>query len=301
VFLEWGEKVVAMPGAVRLGVAIALVAVVGLLDWVTGYEISLSIFYLIPVAVAGGLVSRRSGAFVAVLAAAAWGYLDLTAGHQYSAGWIPIWNSAVRLGFFLIVNELIIAARRAHMRERSLSRTDAVTGIANSRVFEERVNRAIAESRRHQRPFTIGYLDLDGFKQVNDELGHSEGDRVLGRVAALIEGAARATDTVARLGGDEFGIFMPETGVEQARPALERIAAAVAQETNGQRRVGATLGAVSFTEPPADVDCAVREADALMYKGKGEGRGRLLLATWPENETAVTRQSQPQVDAASRS
>ena len=279
----WGARIDATPWGFRLGIAIVLVALVGVLDEASGSEVSFSIFYLLPVAFAGGFLTRTAGALVALLAAAVWGYLDITTGRPYSAAWIPYWNSAVRLGFFLIVNELIAAMRRAQSRERVLSRTDAVTGIPNARVFEEHATRVIAETRRYGRPFTITYVDLDRFKQVNDELGHSEGDRVLMTVAALLAGSARATDVVARLGGDEFGILMPGTGLEQARVSLERIAAAVAVGTSGRWAVGATLGAVTFTEPPSDFDFAVGQADALMYQGKAEGRGRILQATWPKN------------------
>ena len=280
-FLGLAERMSEVPAALRLVIAIGLVAVVGVLDIATGAEVSFSIFYLVPVAFAGSLLSRRAGALVAVLSAAVWGYLEIRTGRPYSAAWIPIWNSVVRLGFFLLVNELITAARDAHLRERALSRTDAVTGIANARVFEEHVSRVIAEGRRYARPFTITYIDLDRFKRVNDELGHSEGDRVLRSVAGLIAAGSRTTDTVARLGGDEFGILMPETGVEQARLVLDRIAAAVAAGASRQRAVGATFGAVTFTTPPDDVDAAVHEADTLMYRGKSEGRGRTLQAVWP--------------------
>ena len=280
----WVERLVAIPPVVRLGMAIALVAVVGGLDMASGSEVSLSIFYLIPVAFAGLVLGRRAGTLVAALAAAVWGYLDITTGRAYEVGWVPFWNSAVRLGFFLIVNELLIEARRAHMAERALSRTDPVTGIANARVFEEHANRVAADSRRHKRPFTIAYIDLDRFKQVNDGLGHSEGDRVLRAVGAAIIGGTREVDTVARLGGDEFGILMPDTGADQARASLERIAADVARVASGRWAVGATVGAVTFTEPPDTVDWAVSQADALMYRGKAEGRGRILQATWPERQ-----------------
>ena len=227
-------------------------------------------------------MSRSAGRITAVACAATWGYLDMRSGVGYSAAWIPWWNSSVRLAFFLIINELVSMLRVAHARERALARTDSLTGIANARVFEEHVSRAIAQGRRNGHLFTLAYLDLDEFKKVNDDLGHSEGDRVLQAVAATIERTLRTTDVAARLGGDEFGILMPETDGEQARKSLERVAASLAHEVEDRWGVGATFGSVTFTQLPDDADCALRQADALMYRGKVAGRGRILEATWPE-------------------
>jgi diguanylate cyclase (GGDEF)-like protein len=292
------ERILSVPWGFRLLFAIVLLAIVGVLDTVTGPEISFSIFYLIPVVFACWFLSRGTGAFVAIVGAGVWAYLEIKTGRPYSAAWIPLWNSGVRLGFFLVFNELVDAVRRAHMRERALSRTDSLTGLANVRVFEEHAYRLIAESRRSKRAFTLAYADLDKFKQVNDELGHSEGDRVLRMVAAAIKQNVRVTDFVARLGGDEFAILMPDTGVEQARVTLGRVAAAVGGSVKGRWAVGATFGAVTFCEPPDDVDFAVRQADALMYRGKGEGRGRLLQATWPLPDADGQRPSERSTTAS---
>ncbi len=110
----------------------------------------------------------------------------------------------------------------------------------------------------------------------------TRGRQLLRAVATIIAGSVRETDIVARLGGDEFGILMPDTNAEQGRVTLDRIAAAVASEVTDRWMVGDTKGAVSFTEPPEGVDSAVRQADALMYQGKAEGRGRIVQATWPD-------------------
>lgn len=123
-----------------------------------------------------------------------------------------------------------------------------MTGIANARVFEEHATLAIALSRRSERPFTVAYIDLDGFKQVNDNFGHSEGDRLLRTIATLIRLSARSTDVVARLGGDEFGILMPDSTVASARASLERITGAIAEGVDDHWGVGATVGAMTFTQ-----------------------------------------------------
>jgi diguanylate cyclase (GGDEF)-like protein len=267
------ESISATSTVVRSLVAVLLVGLIGALDWATGSEVSFSVFYLIPVAFAGGLISRRAGRIMALVSATVWGYLEATTGRPYSAEWIPIWNSMVRLTFFVLVNELIDRVRLAHSREQALSRTDAVTGIANGREFYEHAQRVIAQSRRDGRPFTLVYTDLDRFKQVNDDFGHSEN-------------GVRTTDVVARLGGDEFGILMPDAGEAEVRVSLERIAVSLAAAVGGRWSVGATFGAVTFREPPEDADRAVRLADALMYKGKAEGRGLVKQATWPASGDA---------------
>lgn len=279
--LRWARGIMSMPPALRFAASVLMVAVVAALDHITGSEASFSIFYLLPVSFAAGLLSRRAGWMMAILSAGVWGYLEVATGRTYSATWIPYWNSAVRFGFFVLVTELIDGIRVVQARERALSRTDPLTAIANARVFEEIASRTIAECRRSMRPFTIVYIDLDRFKHVNDEFGHSEGDRLLRAVAALITENIRGTDVVARLGGDEFGILMPETGAEQARVTLERIMAAIAAEVQERWAVGATFGAVTFSEPPDSVDCAVQQADALMYAGKQQGRGRIMQSIWP--------------------
>ncbi len=285
-FSEWGSRLALSPVSVRLVLSLLLLSLTAAVDYVTGSEISCSVFYVAPVAFAGALVSRRAGAALAVASAVLWTYFEITTGRGFSAAWIPYWNGGVRLAFFLIINELMGRLRRAHMRERELARTDALTGIANARVFEEHVDRAMAQSRRSARAFTVAYIDLDRFKAVNDEYGHAEGDRVLRTVSALIRDAARATDVVARLGGDEFGILMPDTDAEQGRVPLERIGAAIGADAGSRWGVGATIGAVTFGEPPETADYAVRQADALMFRGKAEGRGSILQATWPGVEEA---------------
>ena len=272
------------PGSAKVAIVVVLLAAVAGLDIATGPEMSFSVFYLVPVLFAGGLVSRSAGRITAVVCAATWGYVDVRSGPASSAAWIQLWNSAVRLAFFLVINELVSMLRVAHSRQSALARTDSLTGIANARVFEEHVSRAIAQGRRDGRLFTLVYLDLDGFKRVNDDFGHAESDRVLQAVASTIERNLRATDVAARLGGDEFGILMLETDGEQARTSLERVAASLAHEVEDRWGVGATFSSVTFTQLPDDADCALRQADALMYRGKAAGRGRILEATWPETK-----------------
>lgn len=280
---SWFVRLLSASLAMRIAVSLLLLAFVGSVDIATGFQTSFSVFYLVPALFAGGFVSFGAGRAMAVASVATAESLHTLAGHAHSTVWIAMGHGIVRLAPFLLVNELVNMLRLAHAFETGLARTDSLTGIANARVFNEHAGRVIAQSRRDGRPFTITYIDLDRFKHVNDDFGHSEGNRLLQKVATIIEGRLRVTDVVARLGGDEFGILMPETGAEEARKSLERIAASLAYEIGDRWGVGATFGAVTFTEPPDDVDCAVRQADNLMYRGKEAGRGCVLQATWPES------------------
>ena len=100
---------------------------------------------------------------------------------------------------------------------RASSRSDPLTGVANSRVFLELLKREIARARRYKRPLTLAYLDLDNFKSVNDILGHAMGDKVLQTVVSTVNANIRVTDVVGRLGGDEFVLLLPETDMQGAR------------------------------------------------------------------------------------
>ncbi len=274
------RRILALRYGVRVLMSLALLMAVAVLNIATGREISFSIFYLIPVSFAAVFVSYRVGVVLAILSAVTWGYLEIR-GLTYSAVWIPYWNALVRLGFFLIVNALIERLKRVHARERSLARTDGLTGVANARTFKEFLERTMAMSRRTEQPFTVAYIDLDRFKQVNDRLGHSEGDRLLQEVAQLMAQSVRATDVVARLGGDEFGILMLDTELEQAKVTLERLAGALEKNVANRWSVGASVGAVTFARVPESIDVVLKLADELMYQGKAAGRGRIMQSQWP--------------------
>jgi diguanylate cyclase (GGDEF)-like protein len=279
------RRIATTPLLARVGLCLLLLGSVALLDYFTGEELSFSVFYLFPVLFAGAFISRNAGRLAAVAGAAIWGYLEVT-GRMYSAEWIPAWNTIVRLLFFLSINELVAVVRRAHERVRALSRRDSLTGIANARVFRERVQQEVYRSRRDGQPFTIAYVDLDRFKQVNDTYGHLEGDKLLRAVAETIKRELRVVDIVARLGGDEFGLLLSAAGTEEAYTALSRVAASLGREMGEHWDVGATFGAVTFVEPPTDANFAIRLADDLMYRGKSQGRGSVLQMTWPTDYVA---------------
>jgi diguanylate cyclase (GGDEF)-like protein len=163
---------------------------------------------------------------------------------------------------------------------KSQAMTDPLTGLANRRAFEEYVRRAIAGASRFDETGVLAYVDLDGFKPINDLLGHDAGDAVLIYVADFLRNSIRQTDTVARLGGDEFAILMVQTSAEEG----ERRARTLQLLMNASHftfeghliSVHASMGVAPFN-PGSDPKAVMRRADAAMYTDKGH---RKLLADW---------------------
>ena len=130
-----------------------------------------------------------------------------------------------------------------------------------------------ARARRTGHALSLSYLDLDGFKSINDERGHDEGDRVLKAVAEVLRDAVRVTDTAARLGGDEFAVLLPETGLEQARVVVRKLRERLLARMEAEGwPVTVSIGTVSYARAPASVDELVSRADELMYGVKKSGK-----------------------------
>jgi diguanylate cyclase (GGDEF)-like protein len=269
------------PKAVSLAVSLLLTAVVAAVDLATGAELAFSIFYLGPVAFATARAGLPAGLIAAVVSAGAWLGADHLAGARYSAGWIPYWNAAVRLGFFTSVSVLYGRLHRAHERERAAASTDGLTGVLNTRGFFQAAEAELIRQRRFGRPLTLAYVDLDNFKTVNDQHGHRAGDELLRRVATILRRQIRATDAVARLGGDEFAVLLSETGAEAATVAIEKLRTSLlaAMQTEGWP-VTFSFGLATFVAPQESVDAMVGRADDLMYQGKRGDKNRVIRATY---------------------
>jgi len=262
-------------------VAILLDILLGLIDWITGYEISFSLFYLIPVALVSRCAGKLQGVLISVICAGTWLVSDLAANHVYSHPAIPYWNALVRLGFFLIVGLALIRMRCSMEFLEEMSRIDPLTGAANPRGFQEQAHREIEIARRYGHPFTVAYLDLDNFKAVNDSLGHSTGDELLMSLAELVRSSIRETDVLARLGGDEFAILFSETGSEAAQRAMARTNRSISQEMRAKGwPVTLSVGLLTFVVPPKSVDEMIQKADDLMYEAKTSGKNTVKVGLY---------------------
>jgi diguanylate cyclase (GGDEF)-like protein len=253
--------------------AFMLVLLIGIVDYLSGYEYSFSIFYLIPVIWATWNAGRLIGVIISVFSTITWIEADLLAKHLYSQPFIPYWNGLVRFGVFVTVALLLTELRKSLNRERTIARTDHLTKAANLRSFYEAVESEKIRAQRYNRLFTLAYLDLDNFKKINDQLGHRTGDLLLQEVASSMMEQVRQTDIVGRLGGDEFAILLPETNLESARDVLKRLREKILrtmQENNW--KVTLSMGSITYRNFPDSVDEIIRKADDLMYLVKKEGK-----------------------------
>jgi diguanylate cyclase (GGDEF)-like protein len=164
---------------------------------------------------------------------------------------------------------------------QQLALSDPLTHLANSRAFFERLEAEVDRAARYGTIFTVAYLDLDRFKEVNDTLGHAEGDEVLKTVADILRRTTRSSDVTARLGGDEFGVLLPETPYGRAEGALTKLRAEIlaAMATAGWP-VTASVGAVTFEAATSSADQALKMADSLMYEVKEDGADGIRHMLW---------------------
>ncbi|MBP9865365.1 MAG: GGDEF domain-containing protein [Candidatus Omnitrophica bacterium] len=262
-----------------LGV-VALVLALGVLDTATGYEISFSIFYTVPVLLAARRLGSTAVTVIAVLSAAVWLVSDLLSGHHYSHFLIPLWNSVMRLGFFLTIAYFARGFWHELKLEKELARKDSMTGVSNSRRFTEIMETEINRSVRFGRSMALAYIDIDNFKRVNDSFGHDQGDLVLRVVAQTILNHIRAYDSVARLGGDEFAILFPETNEEQARAVIKKIQKELILAVKPRADfVSFSFGVAVFTRPVFSVQEMIKKADALMYQIKNTTKNGAIFET----------------------
>lgn len=166
-----------------------------------------------------------------------------------------------------------VIVRQAHDRA-ALARSalvDPLTGAGNREAFNRQVTAELARAKRHDHPLALAMIDLDGFKEVNDRLGHAVGDRALALVARTLRDATRAADAVFRWGGDEFAVVMPMIGGEEAQAATERFAQAIADLDVDGMRLGASVGIAGYPQDGRDAETLMRRADDLMYASKAPG------------------------------
>ncbi len=256
------------PGVVWIASTL-MVAAVATLDWYCPAEIAASHVYLLPIAFAAWARGQSGAVAIGILATAAWLAVDLGTHFDEMVTAFEVANVAVLLAAFALFGQMIASLRNHLDRARQLADTDPLTGIHNRRAFWSAAGREVARCRRDATPFALAYIDLDGFKAVNDRHGHNAGDEVLRCVAHTMQDALRELDLVARLGGDEFGILLPGTDAPGAEAAITRLRTGLAAlELPVATSVGFSVGCLVVASDPPDVDSLVAAADRLMYELK---------------------------------
>ena len=166
---------------------------------------------------------------------------------------------------------------RANARLQELSLKDALTGIYNRRAADERLQAEFATAKRRNHRYAVLLMDIDHFKQINDQFGHETGDQVIQQLAKLLQQAIRESDFVARYGGEEFIVILPATEQSGAITMANKLCRQIAQQQfNTVGQVTISIGVASSAADDADADAAVRKADVAMYEAKRAGRNRVM-------------------------
>jgi diguanylate cyclase (GGDEF)-like protein len=295
------------PGVLRTTfavLAVAAIAVVGLLDYVTGPWLSFAVFYVAPVLAAAWWLGRGPALLASLAAGIVWFEAEAW-GHRGEPNRTLLWNSMSRLLMLVAMAAMVVRIREDRRRlqlvnarlsdllhgAEKLARTDPLTALPNRRAFIERLSAELSHARRVNAPVCIAYIDIDNFKRINDEKGHVEGDDFLKKMGLAIRETIRESDVAARLGGDEFAVLFTDAKRSAVEPLAHRLHART--RALGDRYpgldVGASVGMAWFETPPEAPELLLDRADGAMYEAKAAGKHRFAL--WAGDSAGPVLQS----------
>ena len=206
---------------------------------------------------------------------------------EQDPGWVAtLGDVGSQLGLFL-------KRQRAEADLQRFARYDGLTGLPNRTFFLDTLERTLARARRRRSRLALIFLDLDGFKAVNDRFGHATGDAVLQIMAERLRAGTRTSDLVARIGGDEFTVLLQslaraDDAALVARALIDRLARPCTVEDQ-EIALGASAGIAVYPEDGTDADALLRNADLAMYRAKQEGRNTYRFFTAEMSERALER------------
>jgi diguanylate cyclase (GGDEF)-like protein len=187
-----------------------------------------------------------------------------------------LWTLSRQIVRQLALGQENIALRLANARLAEMSMTDALTGIANRRAFNERLAAEERRARQNGESFSLLLMDVDHFKLFNDRHGHQAGDEALFRIADTLKGNNRSYDLLSRYGGEEFALILPQTRVEAAAAVAERFRTAIEAATMPCQPLTLSIGAASY-DPALGADGLIAAADQALYAAKAAGRNRVVV------------------------
>ncbi|MEW6582700.1 MAG: diguanylate cyclase [Actinomycetota bacterium] len=250
----------------------------------TGRAARIDDYNLVPGAAARAEAAERRSSIAAPIRVAGglWGTVGAISTRSDA---FPL-GAEARLARFASLVALAIANAESQRQLRELATRDPLTGVANRRLFTERIESEISRARRHGHPLCLAMLDIDHFKRINDTFGHPVGDQVLTEVAALISGLARAEDVIARVGGEEFAWILPETDLDGATAAVDRLRRTVERTPfpiAGRVTISCGITALDAVDEP---DSITARADEALYRAKEGGRNLCVAAEAPAAASA---------------
>ena len=276
---RWTDRLDAWPDPVAFAINAVVLAGLALVHSTTTTPLGFDFLYLVPVAIGAWRWGWFAGVLWAVVASVFW-LVAQPAGPAV----VVAWNLAVRTGALLAAAFLVAGLRQERDAVRTLAGTDHLTGVHNPHAFRDLVELERSRALRYDRPFTLAYMDVDGFRRINREWGHTAGDQALRMVATTIRENIRSMDSVARMGGDEFALLFPETGKGAAGVALHKIQSRLLETADDRSLpLGFTLGAVICVGAPESVDELIQRAEALMYAAKEDGGSGIRTEVLDEN------------------
>lgn len=261
--------------AAILVASIATVVMVSYLSYYTG-DFFLEVVYAMAILLPSWYAGRWQGLTVTLVS----GIGIFLSSYYFNVNKSPLHyvNMGLEIVVLFTISILTSSLRTRYLQAEYMASYDPLTGVSNRNRFFLLAEQVMHEASRYGRPFSLAYIDLDNFKQVNDQQGHHEGDKALQAVAAVMKSNLRQADIIARIGGDEFVVLLPGSDHSMAETALRKLQSMLLQEMKANKwPITFSIGAVSCSNFQGSIHEVLKLADGYLYAVKSQGKNNLHI------------------------
>jgi diguanylate cyclase (GGDEF)-like protein len=265
-------------------ISCASVFVVAVADYFTGSLVTLSAFYLGPLILVAWKRSRTQAQMMILLIVISWATANYYSAPEYYSLGVVVWNAFVRWLHLTLTADLLILFSKSQDELKLLANIDTLTGIANRRSFNTELVNILNDVKVNDMYLTMAIIDVDFFKQINDEYGHPHGDFKLKQVASVLVITCSERDLCGRLGGDEFGVVFVSSNPNSFQVRLEMLSKRLNTEATA-----CSIGAFVIDGVSATPELLYEQADRALYKTKFNGRGFVTITSNSPNSSDILK------------